>query len=55
MEERNRGSRLAMIAIRDGFASQEDLERMAAAWRAFVEDEDGWVGFLHGQILCWKS
>lgn len=54
MEGRARSSGLAMIAIQQGFASQEDLEHMATAWRAFVEDEDGWLGFLHGQILCWK-
>ncbi|CAG7989746.1 unnamed protein product [Penicillium salamii] len=54
MESRARSSGLAKIAIQEGFASQEDLENMAKAWRAFVEDEDGWIGFLHGQILCWK-
>lgn len=54
MEERARGSGLAKIAIQEGFSGQEDLERMASAWRAFIEDEDGWIGFLHGQILCWK-
>ncbi|KAJ5092549.1 methyltransferase-UbiE family protein [Penicillium alfredii] len=54
MEERARSSGLAKIAIREGFATREDLDRMATAWRAFVEDENGWLGFLHGQILCWK-
>lgn len=54
MESRARSSGLAKIAIQEGFASQEDLQNMAKAWRAFVEDEDGWIGFLHGQILCWK-
>ena len=54
MEERAKGSGLAKIAIQEGFASQEDLGRMASAWRTFIEDEDGWIGFLHGQILCWK-
>lgn len=54
MEGRARSSGLAETAIQEGFATQEDLEQMATAWRAFVEDEDGWIGFLHGQILCWK-
>ncbi|KAJ5172967.1 methyltransferase-UbiE family protein [Penicillium capsulatum] len=54
MEARARSSGFAKSAIQDGFASQEDLEKMALAWRAFVEDEDGWIGLLHGQILCWK-
>ncbi|OJJ71727.1 hypothetical protein ASPBRDRAFT_43121 [Aspergillus brasiliensis CBS 101740] len=54
MEARARSSGLAVTAIQEGFASQMDLERMATAWRAWLEDEDGWLGFLHGQILCWK-
>ncbi|GLA28373.1 hypothetical protein AnigIFM63604_011677 [Aspergillus niger] len=54
MEERARSSGLAVTAIKEKFASQMDLERMATAWRTWVEDEDGWLGFLHGQILCWK-
>lgn len=54
MEGRVRSSGLSKIAIEQGLASEADLERMAAAWRAFVDDEDGWIGFLHGQILCWK-
>lgn len=55
MEDRARSSGFAKIAIQEGFASQEELEKMALAWRAFVEDEDGWFGLLHGQIICWKS
>ncbi|RAH63508.1 methyltransferase-UbiE family protein [Aspergillus piperis CBS 112811] len=54
MEERARSSGLATTAVREGFATQEDLEQMATAWRAWVENEDGWLGFLHGQIICWK-
>lgn len=52
--ERGRESGFARSAIRDGFASEENLGRIAKAWRAVVEDEDGWLGLLHGQILCWK-
>jgi hypothetical protein len=54
MEERARSSGLAATAVQEGFASQVDLEQMVTAWRAWVENEDGWLGFLHGQILCWK-
>ncbi|KAJ5403823.1 methyltransferase-UbiE family protein [Penicillium cosmopolitanum] len=54
MEERVRSSGLAATAIREGLVSEKDLQQMAAAWRTWVEDEDGWLGFLHGQILCWK-
>ncbi|OAA67659.1 methyltransferase-UbiE family protein [Cordyceps fumosorosea ARSEF 2679] len=54
MEERARSSGLAMTAVREGFASETELQQMATAWRTWVEDKDGWLGFLHGQILCWK-
>lgn len=54
MEERMRSSGFARDALRDGFASAEDLDGMARAWRAFVEDDDAWFGLLHGEVLCWK-
>lgn len=54
MEGRALSSGFSSTAIQEGFASHEDLEKMASAWRAFVENEDGWIGLLHGQILCWK-
>jgi ubiquinone/menaquinone biosynthesis C-methylase UbiE len=54
MEQRARSSGLAATAVREGLASEEDLQEMATAWRTWVENEDGWLGFLHGQILCWK-
>jgi ubiquinone/menaquinone biosynthesis C-methylase UbiE len=54
MEERARFSGLAATAVREGFTSEEKLQEMATAWRTWVENEDGWIGFLHGEILCWK-
>ncbi|KAF7713574.1 Methyltransferase domain-containing protein [Penicillium ucsense] len=54
MEERARSSGLAMTAVREKLASETELQKMAKAWRTWVENEDGWLGFLHGQILCWK-
>ncbi|KAJ5281040.1 methyltransferase-UbiE family protein [Penicillium angulare] len=54
MEGRIRSSGLAATAVREGLASEKELQHMAAAWRAWVENEDGWLGFLNGQILCWK-
>ena len=54
MGERARSSGFAKGAVEEGFANVEDLERIADGWRAFVEDEDGWFGLLHGQSLCWK-
>jgi len=54
MERRVRSSGFSKGAVKEGFASDADLEYMAAGWRRFVEDEEGWFGLLHGQILCWK-
>ncbi|GJE97996.1 UbiE family methyltransferase [Phanerochaete sordida] len=44
-------SDLAKGAAREG-ASGEDLERMSQAWRAWVQEEDGWLAALHGEIIC---
>lgn len=54
MEERARSSGFANVAIAEGFATQDDLEKIAKGWRAFVECEDAWFAILHGEILCWK-
>lgn len=54
MEERARSSGFAKGAVEEGFASEADLELIAAGWRRFVEDEEGWFGMLHGEILCRK-
>ncbi|KAJ5594675.1 uncharacterized protein N7459_000883 [Penicillium hispanicum] len=54
MAERAQSSGFAKVAVEEGFASAEELETIAAGWRAYVEDEDGWFGLLHGEILCWK-
>ena len=36
-------------------ARPEDLERMAADWRAWAEDDDAWFGVLHGEIVAVKA
>lgn len=54
MEERARSSGFAKTAVQKGYASQEELEKIALGWKAFVEDQDAWFGMLHGEILCWK-
>jgi SAM-dependent methyltransferase len=35
-----------------GYATAEDLERIAEGWRAWAADEDGWWLCPHGEILC---
>jgi hypothetical protein len=35
-----------------GLASREELEEIAAGWRRWAEDDDGWFSVLHGEILA---
>lgn len=39
-------------AIDGGHASEAELERSAACWKAFAKEEDGWYTMTHGQIIC---
>ncbi len=36
----------------EGLATDEDLLNIAAAWRAWSADPDGWFAVLHGEIVC---
>jgi ubiquinone/menaquinone biosynthesis C-methylase UbiE len=45
-------SDLARQAVATGAASEDDLRRLAAGWRAWTTAEDGWFSILHGEILC---
>jgi ubiquinone/menaquinone biosynthesis C-methylase UbiE len=50
--DRVRGSALARTALADGFATREQLERIAQGWLAWADAQDGWLSILHGEILC---
>jgi hypothetical protein len=50
--ERIVASDLARQLVDSGAASRADLDRIAAAWRAWAADEDGWLSLLHGEIRC---
>jgi SAM-dependent methyltransferase len=50
--ERTTSSISAAQNIERGFATREDLERIAAAWRTWIEAPDGWFGLMHGEIVC---
>ncbi|PPK95913.1 methyltransferase family protein [Kineococcus xinjiangensis] len=39
-------------AVESGLATQADLERISAGWRAWAAAEDGWFTILHGEVLC---
>lgn len=45
-------SSYAATATESGYATAEDLERIAEGWRAWAADEDGWWLCPHGEILC---
>lgn len=55
MEERARSSGFSRKAVEEGYATSEELEKIANGWREWVEDADGWFGMMHGEILCWKK
>lgn len=45
-------SALARQAIEGGHADRDELEDIAAAWRAWSEHPDAWFAVLHGEIRC---
>ncbi|HYI34955.1 MAG TPA: methyltransferase domain-containing protein [Glaciibacter sp.] len=47
-------STFAAHAIEAGAADLADLQAIAAAWRQWVADPDGWFGMPHGEILARK-
>ena len=54
-EARMRDSGFARTAVEKGFATRETLDAIADAWREYIECDHGWLGMLHGEILCWKD
>ncbi|MBC2933274.1 class I SAM-dependent methyltransferase [Nocardioides sp. zg-1228] len=42
---------LARQLVAERRASPEELEQVAAAWRAWATDPDGWFSVLHGEVL----
>jgi ubiquinone/menaquinone biosynthesis C-methylase UbiE len=50
--ERITESAIAGQAVGRGFATGDDLRRIADGWRAWAADPDGWFSLLHGEVLC---
>ncbi|EST37263.1 hypothetical protein N566_13940 [Streptomycetaceae bacterium MP113-05] len=50
--ERTVSSGYARRAVAGGHASEEDLRRIADAWRTWGGHDDGWFAVLHGEVLC---
>lgn len=49
--ERATESQFAAHAIESGHSSPEELQRIAAAWREWAADPDGWLLMPHGEII----
>jgi len=45
-------SAFAKQAVREGRATGDELADLADAWRAWGAAEDGWLGMLHGELIC---
>lgn len=50
--ERTTSSSLAEQAIRDKIATSAELEEIAAGWRKWVDDPDGWFVVVHTALIC---
>lgn len=50
--ERVTSSALAGQALDLQLATREDLADMAAGWRQWSEQDDGWFAVLNGEVLC---
>jgi ubiquinone/menaquinone biosynthesis C-methylase UbiE len=50
--ERMTTSAIAHQALREGRTTVEDLASIADAWHAWAAAEDGWLGIVHGEIIC---
>jgi ubiquinone/menaquinone biosynthesis C-methylase UbiE len=45
-------SGFAEHAVGVGLATEQDLRRLAGAWRRWAASDDGWFLIPHGEILC---
>jgi len=50
--DRTIASSFARTAVDRGYATKEELDRIAQVWREWGEKEDGWFAVLHGEIIC---
>jgi SAM-dependent methyltransferase len=50
--ERTTASVYAELAVDGGHATAGQLTAIAAAWRAWGEEQDGWFMVPHGEVLC---
>jgi hypothetical protein len=51
-ERRVLDSAFAADALAKGLATQSDLDAISAAWRAWADDERGWLAMPHGEVIA---
>ncbi|KAF9971917.1 hypothetical protein BGZ73_005027 [Actinomortierella ambigua] len=54
MEERTNSSAYATNALEMNLATKDELNGMSKAWRDWINDDNGWFSFLHGEVICRK-
>ncbi|EXJ91131.1 hypothetical protein A1O1_04240 [Capronia coronata CBS 617.96] len=42
-------------AVREGFATEEEIQKISQAWKDWGVQEDAFFAFAHGEILCLKT
>jgi hypothetical protein len=50
--DRMTSSAIGEQAVRDGFATQDEVDAIADAFRAWVDEPDGWFVVLHAEVLA---
>jgi ubiquinone/menaquinone biosynthesis C-methylase UbiE len=50
--DRMTASQIGQQAVEQGFASQQEVDAIADAWRAWAAHPDGWFVALHGEVRC---
>ncbi|AWI31938.1 class I SAM-dependent methyltransferase [Streptomyces tirandamycinicus] len=50
--DRTTASAYAALALEGGHTRPDELDGIAAAWRAWGHEEDGWFMVPHGELLC---
>jgi hypothetical protein len=45
-------SGIAHQAVAQGYASEDELRRIADGWRAWAQEADGWFSVPQGEALC---
>jgi hypothetical protein len=45
-------TKIGRQAVAEGFATQAEVDDIAAGWRAWAAHPDAWFGVPHGEIIC---